>query len=88
MEVLLWECWTEEQETTTNARYKCSPALKAKVVLEAIKGHATVAGLARRYEVHPKQTYSWKKALLRGADSAFVADNRGSAGELAEREKA
>ena len=32
---------------------KHSPAFKAKVALEAVKGQDTVAQLAARYEVHP-----------------------------------
>ena len=36
-------------------RRKHSPAFKAKVSLEAVKGEETVAQLASRYEVHPGQ---------------------------------
>ena len=36
-------------------RRKHSPAFKAKVALEAMKGEETVAQLAARYEVHPGQ---------------------------------
>ena len=34
---------------------KHSPAFKAKVALEAVKGEETVAQLAARYQVHPSQ---------------------------------
>ena len=37
-------------------RRKHSPAFKAKVALEAVKGDGTVAQLAARYEVHPVST--------------------------------
>ena len=48
-------------------RRKHSPASKAKVALEAVKGDETVAQLAARYEVHPGQIQAWKKALTEGA---------------------
>ncbi len=52
-------------------RRKHSPALKAKVALEAVKGDETVAQLAARYEVHPGQIQAWKKALTEGAAGVF-----------------
>ncbi len=55
----------------SNERRKHSPAFKAKVALEAIKGEETVAQLAARYEVHPGQIQAWKKALLMGAAGIF-----------------
>ena len=39
-------------------RRKHSPAFKAKVALEAVKGEETVAQLAARYEVHPKDAWN------------------------------
>ena len=55
-------------------RRKHSPAFKAKVALEALKGRETVAQLAARYEVHPGQIQTWKKALAEGASGVFGND--------------
>ena len=51
----------------SSGRRNHSPAFKAKVTLEAVKGQDTVAQLAARYEVHPVQIQTWKKALIEGA---------------------
>ena len=55
----------------SNERRNHSPAFKAKVALEAVKGEETVAQLASRYEVHPGQIQAWKKALVEGASGVF-----------------
>ena len=55
----------------SQGRRKHSPAFKAKVALEALKGQEMVAQLAARYEVHPGQIQAWKKALAEGASGVF-----------------
>ena len=40
-------------------RRRFSAEFKAKVVLEAIKGHETVAELATKHELHPTQIAAW-----------------------------
>jgi len=52
-------------------RRKHSPAFKAKVAMEALKGDETIAQLASRFEVHPSQVNTWKKALAEGAADVF-----------------
>ena len=62
-------------------RRKHSPAFKAKVVLEAMKGEQTVNELAARFEVHPNQIQTWKKALVDGAAAIFDQGDRTSKGK-------
>ncbi len=57
------------------SRRKHSPSFKAKVALEVLKGEETVAELASRFEVHPSQIRTWKKALAGGASSIFGGDH-------------
>ncbi len=50
-----------------------SPAFKAKVALEALKGEKTIAQLAVHYDVHANQITSWKTQLLENAAGIFGA---------------
>ncbi len=56
-------------------RRKHSASFKAKVALEAIKGEATIAEIASRYEIHPNLVTKWKKALQDEAASIFNEDH-------------
>ena len=56
-------------------RRKHSPAFKAKVALEAIKGEETIAQLAGRFEVHPTMIRKWKKQMEDGAAGVFGDDS-------------
>jgi transposase len=58
---------------TKKTRRRIDDGLKAKIALEALREQATVADLAQRYEVHPNQTYAWKKQLQDQAARAFDA---------------
>jgi putative transposase len=48
-----------------------SSDLKAKVALEAIKGHKTANEIAAEYGVHPTQIAQWKKQALDGLPELF-----------------
>ena len=56
-------------------RRKHSPSFKAKVAMEALKGEETTAELASRFEVHPSQIRTWKRALAEGATGIFGDDH-------------
>ena len=53
-----------------------SPAFKAKVALDALKGDQTIVELAERYQVHPNQITDWKKQLLAHAEEVFSKDRQ------------
>jgi transposase len=48
-----------------------SPAFKAKVALEAIRGEQTVSELAQRHDIHPNLITQWKTQLLERATEVF-----------------
>jgi transposase len=58
-----------------HSRKKHSPSFKAKVALEALKGEETTAEIANRFEVHPSQVRTWKRALVAGAAGIFGGDS-------------
>lgn len=53
-----------------------SPAFKAKVALEAIRGEEPLIQTAERYDVHPNQITKWKRQLLEGAPAVFGEDEK------------
>ena len=64
------------------SRRNHSAAFKAKVALAALKGEATLAQLAERFDVHPNQVTQWKSQLLDRAAEVFAAGSeRGASTE-------
>src|SRR5215831_17482168 len=51
-----------------------SPAFKAKLALDAIRGEKTLAELAKLHDVHPNQITDWKSQLLERAAAVFGAE--------------
>jgi transposase len=49
---------------------------KAKVALEAIKGHETVAVLATRHGLHPTQIAAWKREQSRSLPRCLTIARR------------
>ena len=48
------------------------PSLKAKVAVEAIKGHRTTAQIAQTFGIHPTLVGGWKKQALIGLVDVFT----------------
>jgi len=48
-----------------------SPAFKAKVALEALREHESVAELARRYGLHANVVENWKRQLAENVQRVF-----------------
>jgi transposase len=44
---------------------------KAKVAIEALKGHQTINQIAAEFDVHPSQVNAWKKQLLESSSDVF-----------------
>ena len=69
-------------------RRRFSAEFKAKVALEAIKGHETVAELATRHELHPTQIAAWKREAVEKLAQVLVEKGtereRGRDGEIDE----
>ena len=55
-------------------RWNHSPAFKAKVAVDAIRGEKTLAELAKLHDVHPNQITDWKSRLLERAAGVFGAE--------------
>ena len=52
-------------------RKKFPSKFKAKVAIEALKGHHTVNQIAAEFDVHPTQVNTWKKQLLEESVDIF-----------------
>ena len=59
---------------------------KAKVAIEALKGHRTINQIASEYAVQPGQINTWKKQLQEGSIDIF-SKGRKQQTENAEEEK-
>ena len=56
-------------------RRRFSAEFKAKVALEAIKGHETVADLSTRHGLHPTQIAAWKREAVEKLARVFDEKN-------------
>lgn len=54
------------------AKKSFTAEFKAKVAIEALKGHKTINELTTEFDVHPTQINSWKKQLIEASKTAFT----------------
>jgi putative transposase len=60
----------------SNKRRSFSASFKAKVALEALSGHRTVAEIAQHYRVHPNQVSTWKRQAVDHMEDGFKDGRR------------
>ena len=57
-------------------RRKHDSSFKAKIALEAVKEHMTIAELSNKYSIGPTQIKEWKAELLAQAELVFAKGNK------------
>ena len=67
-------------------RRKFSPALKARVCIEALSEATSIGEVASKYEVHANVIRSWKKQFLENASVVFETDKEKNPAEAREPE--
>jgi transposase len=60
-----------------NRRKVYTPAFKAKIGLEAIKGDKTINEIGQEHGVHPAQVGQWKRTIQENTQSLFEVNKRG-----------
>ena len=66
-----WPGLTGGTKSMKKPRRNHSPAFKARIALEALRGEKTVAEISAQHQVHPTQVTSWKTQLLENAAAIF-----------------
>jgi putative transposase len=82
-----WSGIENKEKSMPQTRKNHPPSLKAKVALEAIKGHKTTAQIAQIYGVHPTQIGFWKRQAETGLPDVF-GNGREQIRQQADTEKA
>ena len=62
-------------------RKQFTPAFKAKVALEAIKGEKTSTEIGRTFSIHPNLVGIWKRQALEGLPDVFGNSRQQRRGE-------
>src|ERR1700749_512459 len=75
-----------EGESMARTRKNHPPSLKAKVAVEATRGHKPTAQIAQMFGVHPTQVGGWKKQAMSGLPDIF-GNGRDQVRQQADAEK-
>jgi transposase len=67
-------------------RRQFSPAFKAKVALEAIKGQQTLAELAKKFEINQVVISRWKSEFLANMDTVFEKSGKSEEPDIDSKE--
>ncbi len=62
-------------------RRKFTSEFKAKVAIEALKDRATLAELAKRFDLHPNQISSWKQEFIEKSALVFESSSKDGSDE-------
>ena len=68
------------REIKRRTRRKFSAEEKIRVVLDGLRGEASIADLCRREGLHPTQYYKWSKAFLEAGKGRLNGDTIREAG--------
>ena len=68
------------REIKRRTRRKFSAEEKIRIVLDGLRGEASIADLCRREGLHPTQYYKWSKAFLEAGKSRLNGDTIREAG--------
>jgi transposase len=68
------------REIKRQTRWKFTAEEKTRIVLEGLRGEASIADLCRKEGIHPTMYYKWRKALLEAAKRQLNGDTVREAG--------
>jgi transposase-like protein len=71
--VEIYSCLNAKNNNTTRRRF--TAAYITKVCLESLNERETIEGLAKKHDIHPNQTNSWKREFNQKSESVFDMDS-------------
>ncbi len=68
-------------------RKRHSPAIKAKIVLEALKEEKTITQIASENDIHPNQISTWKAGAIAGLPTLFERESKAHAEQASHQQQ-